>query len=71
MKQWFGSSLTPEQEAAKAALFGKAFNWEENLKGFSTWLEKAKGEFKAVETWGAVGFCWGGKVSFLVSFSFG
>jgi hypothetical protein len=56
-------------EKERNAFFG-ILGLDENVGKLMEFMETAKGEWKGVESWGAFGLCWGGKVSFSLSFLF-
>jgi dienelactone hydrolase len=62
-EEWF---TTQEMSEEKAAFF-KILALDENTKKLTDFLEVAKGEYSGVESWGAFGLCWGGKIAVLAS----
>lgn len=58
-EEWFTTQELSEEKAA----FFKIIALDENVEKLTDFLEVAKGEYKGVESWGAFGLCWGGKVS--------
>lgn len=66
--EWFGSgTLSPESEKAKAHFFSLAFDFPGQITALNSFVKKAKEEKPAVESWGSVGLCWGGKIVVLAS----
>ncbi|KAG4439672.1 hypothetical protein IFR05_004869 [Cadophora sp. M221] len=64
--EWFGNP-TPENEKAKTELFGRAMAFEPHAKAVPKFVEDTKRTKWAVDAWGALGLCWGGKVVALTS----
>jgi len=64
-EEWF-TSKDPAAAKEKAAFF-ELLGLDENVKKLTDFLEVAKGEWKGVESWGAFGLCWGGKIAVLAS----
>lgn len=61
--KWFhGGDLTEEENKQKGEFFGYAMNFQAHLKEFLRHTEEVKKQYPSVESWGAVGLCWGGKV---------
>lgn len=64
-EEFFGKISDPEVEKRKGE-FWAILGFEENLALLGRWMEGVKGRegFEDVRDWGALGLCWGGKVSF-------
>jgi hypothetical protein len=54
--------MTPEEEKAKGVFFGWAMNFPEQSTRFTAFFDAVKVKFSAVDSWAALGLCWGGKV---------
>jgi len=63
---WFVSKDDPKIAEERAAFF-KLLELDENVKKLTDFLDVATGEYKGVESWGAFGLCWGGKIAVMAS----
>lgn len=63
---WF-ETPTEETDKLKAAFFAKAMEMDKNAKNLLDFTSAAKEKWSGVESWGAFGLCWGGKVVVLTS----
>jgi hypothetical protein len=62
LDEWF-TNVTPENDALKNAFFGKVMSrFGGNAQELKDVAEAAKLKWSGVESWGAFGLCWGGKV---------
>lgn len=57
--------MTAEEEKEKDVLFACAFKFPEHTNNLVKFVGAAKEKFAKVESWAALGLCWGGKVRVL------
>nr|XP_023908620.1 uncharacterized AIM2 family protein C977.15-like [Quercus suber]POF15583.1 putative aim2 family protein [Quercus suber] len=66
-KEWFYDHESGENKQKFDALMGRIRDPKPHLDNVSTVLAELKQKFPSVESWGAIGYCWGGKLVALTS----
>lgn len=64
--EWF-SDKSEEAQQAKAAWQKEHMKFNETVPDLYSVIDAAKAKYPSVESFGAVGLCWGGKVTALAS----
>jgi len=65
LDSWFTGG--EENDKLKAAFFAKAMDLNKHTKSLLEFTAAAKEKWSSVESWGAFGLCWGGKIVVLTS----
>ncbi|QIW95892.1 hypothetical protein AMS68_001410 [Peltaster fructicola] len=64
---WFADTMSDSEQQEKGKFYGYIRDWPSRLQTVETSLAGLKAEYKGVQKWGSIGFCWGGKVAALTS----